>query len=215
MARVKVREYINSHMSEGDKWYCYQAPEPFHFWTKKNLWINLSIEKLGVNPLSVKVSSEKSSADATVQTFTKKNPLVLPDGLRVYGTRSMKQSQTASLKFRVDSTKEINETLKYLSAFTNIDQWLIRAIEVYNKKSQIITFERFNPDGSGVSLYFCRYKENGKDHFYPSVSLDKQRNILGDFKDHLAHCTINTVPTAFCAIKKGIKSNQVKLRKTE
>ena len=213
MNRKRLTEIL-SQKKKGDRWNCYAAPEEFHYWTVKHKWP--SLEKYGVAPLSLKASARGSVMKPLKTRFTKKSPKRLNCGIDVTGYDSVIQSRNNGFDFRVDSTQEINQVLLELSEEYEKTSWEISELSVYNPKSgAMVEFARYNPDKTGVLLYAICTLVNGREKYYPEISLSTMQRYLGKFKQKLAHCTLEQVLAGSCAIKLGVKGEQTLLRKNK
>lgn len=212
---ISFRDFIGANKKEGDKWYCYQAPEQFHVWTAKHKWPTNAMEVLGMQPLSIKVSGSISPAKPETQRYTRRKPLTLSSGVTARGQTTTRIVSSAHFDFRVDSTRELTDCLLELCGVTKQTTFSVEVLELTSKKrGYIITFRRINPDGNGTSLYFHDYIKDGRKVLFPAVMLQTQSEILGDFKETLAQCSYIFNLSPYCALKGKRKNTQTRLRKS-
>jgi hypothetical protein len=188
---AKLKEILQ-HKKRGDEWFSYLAPEEYHTWEYGKPWDFNKFRNYGVALLAVSVSaSEDVPGTKNIQRFSSKSPMYLEtSGVELTeGHIGTKVKRMGSTKFRTDSVIELNQILSEFSEKSNIHFWWVSAIEVSNKKTGgICQFQRHNPDGHGVSLFFYRLKTGNASSLYPDISLHDQQLFLGKFKQYMARC---------------------------
>ena len=199
---------VLQHKNKGDEWFSYLCPEEFHTWEYGKHWDYNKWKNYEVSILSIAVqSSEDVPGTKNLTKFTSKSPMYLEkSGIEIIeGHIGTKVKRMGSARFRVDGIIELNQIMKELSQKSNISFWWINSIEVSNKKTGgICRFQRHNPDGHGVSLFFYRLRVDKMSRLYPDISKSDQEYYLGKFKQHFARCVCDEKKTKFhgCAIDK-------------
>jgi hypothetical protein len=152
------------------------------------------------------IANETIPGTKNTNTFTRKNPLYL-ENTGVYierGKVETKQKRSGTASFRCDGIIELNDILTELSEKTEINFWWIKKIEI-GHKGAICQFDRHNPDGHGVNLYFYRLILGKDSKLYPDISFSDQEHYLGKFKQYFAACECDERILKFhgCHIEKS------------
>jgi hypothetical protein len=211
MSKLRLKDILG-RIESGADYYCYEAPEEFHFWTSKHPWPAGAFKDYGVSLLSLKVLAAELG-DSTRHTFNKKNPLRLDCGHEINkGSWQTQQTKVARFSIRADGASEVQDIMTELCTKTGLQSWEVLELQIYNSgRGAIIEFRKHNPNSSKALLYFWRVDVDNTSRLYPDVSLHEQQELIGGFQDRLAHCTIVKVEDdiADCAIKQKVKPRQV------
>jgi len=206
---------VLAHKKPGDKWYCMEAPQEFHMWTKTALWNPESFKNYGVSPVALHVTTGKATKPQRV-TWTKKNPRLLKCGIQISkGFQIAKQTATSSVWVRVDGPTEINSALLELSREYDYSVWEVMDLQIQTDSNILIKYKKHNPDGQGASLYLYSVLVDGNEKYYFDIDIYRQKDLVGKFQDGFAACTAikGEVVQHSCARKEKVGDIKAKLRK--
>ncbi|MBW2637222.1 MAG: hypothetical protein JRC86_06835 [Deltaproteobacteria bacterium] len=182
-------EDVLSKKKIGDEWFCVEAPEELHFWTKTAPWQKDSFKKYGVSLASISVQGD-IKADNRDEKYSLKNRIILGPGVEVIrGSFKSIIKVTASLTMRADGALEVSEAIQDFCKKTGSDLvvWKINHLHVFRKNIEV-QFARHNPDGTGPSLYLNRVIDGVRNRFYPDITYNSQMNYVGKFSARFAKC---------------------------
>lgn len=199
---------ILQHKNKGDQWYSFLAPEDCHYWDFKYPWNLKQFRAYEVELFSVTVGSNETVPNTKNRiTYSLRHPLYLnKTGIEIAsGFSETKTKRSGRYKIHCDSIIELNDALKELSEITEIHFWEVKKIRISNKSAEGISlFQRHNPDGHGVNLYFYKQTIGKQEWLYPDISFSDQEYYVGKFKQYFAACTCDERLQKFhgCTVKK-------------
>jgi len=216
MGNIKLKDVLKIKRP-GDEWYALEAPEQLHFWTKTHKWHGDIFRENKLAIVAIKIESKKQTGKGSVDKWKWKNPMRLKCGVELTGQFGTIATKKAIFEGRLDSIIELNEVMLELCELTGFTVWEVKRLEVYHaRKGAGVKFSRHNPDGTGTSLYVAKVFRDSNERWYHQVVINEQQEILGNFKNNVAHCTASEfVGIDFsCAIEKKIKKKQIKMKKS-
>lgn len=169
---------------------------------------------MGFVAAMVKSSSSLGKEELKI---TAKRPYTLSKGVDIKsGNISARTTKRASLLVRADSVLEFNEIMEEVSFKTSMNVWAINRLHVYNpQEGAELFFLQFNPNGIGSFLYLFHFEKAERKGYFFEISINDQQRLVGNFQDNLAHCTLQTTLAPACALKKKVKSKEIRLRKNK
>lgn len=215
-AQVADLKTIRREKMKDDVTFTIEAPEELHYWTLNNPWKQKFFNDRSVHLMGIKVDSKQQKGKLSTITFSSKAPLRLQCGVDVcWGQKSSIVKDRLIAEFRIDGAIDLREAMNQLSDMAGETVWEIIKLEVYNSdKGATLYFQKFSPNNTGSSLFLKWIEQDGKKRRWDKVLLNEQQRVVGKFRHREAHCTFieETIVKPQCAMKKGIKSSQIKRR---